>query len=192
MDLVSLLQEYRYLILLPIAAVEGPTVTIISGFLVSLGVFGFWSAFLVIVLADVVGSTFLYLVGRSGRNLTGYWFFAKIGATPENLKTLETRFFEHAGPSLMLGKISHALGSVALIAAGAARYPYPRFLGYNALAQWPLTIILLVLGYYFGEAYRQLDRYFEYTAIGIAVAILFALLVTLVLRRGPFFTKKPS
>ncbi|MEI9966570.1 MAG: DedA family protein [Candidatus Moraniibacteriota bacterium] len=183
MDLVDLLQHYRYLILLPVAAVEGPTVTIIAGFLVSLGVLHFWAALVTVILADICGSTFLYLVGRSGRKFSDSWLFRRLGATEERLRRLEEHFFDHAGLSLVIGKISHAVGSVALLAAGAARYPYPRFLAYNALAQVPLATILLILGYYFGETYQQLDRYFEYTAFGVVALVVFALFAAAVLRK---------
>ena len=57
---------YRYVILLPIAIIEGPIISVIAGFLVSIHAMEFWIVFGILVLGDVIGDMLLYGVCRWG------------------------------------------------------------------------------------------------------------------------------
>ena len=66
---------YRYVLIFPLAFFEGPMITIIAGFLLSLGYFNFWLLYCIIILSDIAGDITLYAVGR-------YWgkaFIRKFG-----------------------------------------------------------------------------------------------------------------
>ena len=69
-EIFKLLFTYSYLILFPLVVVEGPIVTIIAGFLVSLGFMDFIPTYLTIVSGDLVGDFVYYSAGRWWLNKT--------------------------------------------------------------------------------------------------------------------------
>lgn len=54
-QIILLLTAHKYLFLFPAAVVEGPIVTVIAGFLSSLGIFNIFIAYAVVVVSDIVG-----------------------------------------------------------------------------------------------------------------------------------------
>ena len=65
--LVLLLSHYGYAVLFPLAVIEGPAVSVLAGFAVSLGYLNGIAVFLVLLLGDVVGDALHYALGRWGR-----------------------------------------------------------------------------------------------------------------------------
>ncbi|MDB5189290.1 MAG: hypothetical protein JWL82_247, partial [Parcubacteria group bacterium] len=74
-QLVELLSHYGYAVLFPIAVLEGPVAAAIAGAFVASGEFDFLTVFLVLVVADVLGDTLYYCLGRFSHQR----FFATIG-----------------------------------------------------------------------------------------------------------------
>lgn len=160
--IVAWLSAYTYIILFPAAVFEGPIVTIIAGFLASTGKINPTIAYAIIIIADLVGDTMYYAFGRWGR----------AGFIEKHVVRVEKHFGTHAGKTLMLGKLTHAIGVGVLFGAGVAKVPYGKFLWYNLVPTLPKTLALLIVGYYFGQAYPIISRYFDYTAIGIVVVAI--------------------
>lgn len=174
-ELLALLLTYRYAVLFPAAVVEGPMVMILTGFLASLGYFQLASVYAALVVGDLVGDSLYYALGRWGR-----WQFIDrwgkyVGVTRERTIALDDHFAQHSGKTLALGKLTHAVGAVILVAAGASGVPYRKFLWFNFLATLPKTLLLLLLGFYFGQAYRQFSHYLGYTALGMIIVLLLGL-----------------
>ena len=89
--ILLLLTQYKYLLLFPIVVIEGPFITMISGFLMSTGVFNFFIAYPLIVLADLTGDAIFYCLGRwSGKSLLK--FTARFGVTAEKLESAKKYF----------------------------------------------------------------------------------------------------
>jgi len=180
-ETIAWLIHYKYAVILPIAVVEGPIVTIIGGFLAAHGFLNVYIVYLIVVIGDLMGDTLYYLLGRwSRRPFLINWgrFF---GITQERLTKLERHYEKHSGKTLIFGKISHGIGSGILIAAGVAKMPIRDFLWFNFLGTLPKSLLLLIIGYYFGQAYRQIGRYIDYTAIffvgGLIIILILYLLV---------------
>ena len=55
MQLIALLGQYGYWVLLPIAVVEGPAITMVAGALVAAGQMDGVTACILLILADLVG-----------------------------------------------------------------------------------------------------------------------------------------
>lgn len=168
---------YKYWILLPIVVVEGPIITIISGFLSSLGYLNVFVAYGVIVFGDLAGDILYYATGRWGRS----WFLDRwghyIGITTDRIKQMEAHFENHSGKTLIVGKLSHAIGGVILVTAGVAKVPFWKFVWFNFIATLPKTLILLLIGFYFGQAYAKFGKYLDYTAFAtVALAVLFVII----------------
>lgn len=181
---IQLLIHYKYAILLPIAAVEGPIVSILGGFLASSGHLNVFAVFAVVVLGDLIGDTTYYSLGKFG----GLGFARRhgnlLGLTEQRLKGLEDHFTKHAGKTLVIGKFSHGLGSIVLFVAGMSKVPYPKFAFYNLWSTALKSLILVTVGYYYGYAYQRISDYFSYASyffIGLAIVLIVVYL--LVMRR---------
>ena len=64
--IIYLLNEYKYMILFPLAIVEGPILAVIAGFLCMRGILNIWLVLPVIVLADMVSDSACFFLGRKG------------------------------------------------------------------------------------------------------------------------------
>lgn len=66
--MIQLLLTYKYIILIPLSIIEGPIVTVICGFLVTLKFFNPFLVYVVMVLGDIVGDGLIYYMGYSGKD----------------------------------------------------------------------------------------------------------------------------
>ncbi len=167
MDLQTISQlftHYGYVIVFPIAVIEGPTISIISGFFISLKIFNPYIVFLVLAVGDLVGDTLYYILGR----YAGQWFILHIGKyvgiTKERITLTEKYFHKNDWKILLFGK-TQAIGSVLLFVAGVVRVKYSRFISYNILGTIPKTILFLIIGFYFGKTYVTSSKYLDYFSL---------------------------
>lgn len=180
--IIILLTAYKYFFLFPVAIVEGPIVTIIAGLLSSLGHLNVFIAYIVIVVADIVGDCIYYAFGYFGRQRFVERWGRFLGITAEHVKRLEAHFAKHSGKTLIIGKLTHAIGGVVLVTAGVAKVPFWRFVWYNFISTLPKSLILLLIGYYLGESYAKISTYLDYTAIGTVALTLIFITVYFVMR----------
>lgn len=175
--LVALLATYTYAVLFPLTVVEGPIITILAGYLASLGYVNPFLVYAIAVAGDMTGDLAWYAAGRWGRKrYTGKWG-KYVGITPERLLRIEQHFEGHSGKTLVLGKLTQAVGALVLVGAGAARVRPRRFILFNLLATLPKSLALLLFGYYFGKAYGHAGSVLNYVALGtIALAVLAAMI----------------
>ena len=176
-QIVNLVLTYKYIILLPIAVVEGPIITIIGGFLASQGILNAELVYVIVVLGDLIGDTIYYAMGKfAGRSFIRR-FGKYLGITLEREQRLEETIKKHTGKTLLFGKLTHVAGFALLIGAGMAEVPYDKYLWFNFLGTLPKSLILLLIGIYFGQAYEELNHDINYAGfIGIMLFIILFLL----------------
>lgn len=173
-QVMVLLEHYKYLLIFPIAVIEGPIIIIISGFLVYLRHLNFFIAYPVLVMADMIGDSMYYSIGK-------YWarsiFIRKLGlflGYDEKSETfLENHFKKHKGKTFLIAKVSHGVGGAVQVAGGVAKVPFTEFIWYSFLGTTPKVLILLLIGYYIGSSYEKIDHYFDsFALITLSVVIL--------------------
>lgn len=176
-QIIGWLLVYKYIILFPVMVIEGPIITIIAGFLSSLDLLNIFIVYPVIVLADLTGDFIYYAIGRWGGGgfvvRWGHYF----GADAGKVEKIEEHFDKHTKKTLILGKISHAIGAPILIAAGLAKVKLSDYLWFNFLATLPKSFVFLLIGYYFGQAYVRLNRYLDYLSIGFLILAVIAVIL---------------
>lgn len=182
-QIILLLTAHKYLFLFPVAVVEGPIITVIAGFLSSLGIFNIFIAYAVVVVGDIVGDIFHYALGYYGGQRFVKRWGRFLGITSERVEQLEKHFEKHTGKTLIIGKLAQVVGAVVLVAAGIARVPFRKFVWYNFIATLPKSLILLLIGYYSGESYVKISSYLDYTAIGTVVAAVIFIVIYFMMRR---------
>jgi membrane protein DedA with SNARE-associated domain len=183
-QITAWLLHLKYLALFPLAAAEGPIVTIITGFFSSLGYINFWLAYLIIVAGDLTGDLAHYSAGRfGGRKFIDRWG-KYIGVGPHQIEKLEEQFAKRGDKLLFIGKMLHGAGGAFLIAAGIIKMPLKKFLSANFLATLLKSMILLIIGYYFGRAFITINGYLEkITLISLGLAVLAGLIYFFYIRK---------
>ncbi len=171
-DILHLLQQYNYLFLFPLAIVGGVITAIVCGFLISLHQMSFVPVLAILLAADMTGDTLFYMLGRWGMGFLqrhGY----RIGITKEKLDKAADFFNVHHRKAVYLSKMAMAIGIVGLIAAGCLRVNFWRYLFICLTVTFFRSIILLIVGYFFGNAYDQIAKALNIYAAWFTVLILF-------------------
>jgi membrane protein DedA with SNARE-associated domain len=168
---------YGYPALFILAVIEGPIVTVIAGFFASLGYLNFFIAYPVIVAGDLGGDVIYYLIGRFG----GIRFINKwgkyIGLGPDEILALEKHFEKHGRRLLFIGKMSHGIGGAFLVAAGLVKMPFGEFFSSNFLATLAKSLILLLIGFFFGHALVGVNSVLEKISVVLIGAGFFFFLI---------------
>lgn len=174
-NIPQLIILYRYWILFPLAFFEGPLVSILVGFLVSLGYFNFLAAYGILILGDIIPDTLYYLVGRFGkrRSLVAR-YGKKIGLTSERFAVIERLWEKHPGKTMFMSKLAYGLSTPFLVSAGLVGLPPKLFFTYALPVTFAQYALLLTLGFYFGNAYAFIAKTFEGAELIIAASILAA------------------
>ena len=169
--MIELLLTYKYWIIIPLSVIEGPIVTVVAGFLATLGVFNPFVVYLVMITGDVVGDGIAYSFGYFGKRFLRYF---KI--TDEKLEKAKIYFQENHKKAILASKVVYGLGTTGLITAGVLRVPYKRFFKTCILISAVQSLVLLAIGILFGNAYVVIGKYLDYYAAGGSVIALTVLL----------------
>lgn len=155
--LVALLKLHGLSLLAPLAVIEGPIVTIVAaGFAGAIGA-RLWEIAMIVIAADLVGDVLFYGIGRAGPKILPRRFRARFEGARS--ASMAAHFAVHGGRTLLLGKLTHSLGAVVIVAAGAARMNLWAFLGWNLIGTIPKSLFFIGLGYWIGQTYAQVDTW---------------------------------
>lgn len=174
-QIVALLIQYRYFILFPLAAIEGPIVALVAGFVIRLGYLSVLPSLTIMIFGDIIPDSIYYYLGRRSNERR---FVEKYGARWPIIAThfalIEKLWRDHPGKTMFLGKLAYGLSIPFLISAGLVKMSYRKFLTYAV----PVTIfqygLIMAIGYYLGQSYQLAEIYIHdvYLALAIAVLIL--------------------
>lgn len=172
-ELLNLIQQYGLLILTPIAVLEGPIVSVIGGYLGGQGLLNLWALMVALVFADLLGDAILYLVGRRGGVLLPRRLRARLQAGSGMQERLKRQMRDRGGRVLVIAKLTHGAGFAVLLAAGAVRYPFGRFLLFNLLATIIKTGALVALGWWMGDQWQRAEVWMDRAIVAVvALAIV--------------------
>ena len=170
--MIELLLAYKYIILFPLTIVEGPIVTVIAGFLSTMGILNAGLVYVIAIMGDLVGDTIAYSFGRWGSGKLLYKHGHFIGATPQKLDEAKKFFASHHGKTLILSKILHGVGVVGLVAAGSLKTPFLRYIKTCFLISITQALIMLLVGVTFGHLYSRIGIYLNYYAAAVSILAL--------------------
>lgn len=191
-DFLYVLENYKYIIVFPLTVLEGPIISVISGFLVYLGVMNFWGALIVLVVADVLGDCMYHMIGRYSlrsnwaRKMVGF-----LGYSDKSEAFIEQHFKKHKFKTFLFAKFAHGVGAVIQIASGIAKVNFGYFFLFSFFSTIPKILILLSIGFYAGSSIAKIDGILS--TVALVVFSIFALLIvgyiTLNKRIKNFFAK---
>ena len=174
-QVIELVIQYKYAILLPIAFIEGPLIMIFSGVLYRLGYFDFFPLYFTLLIGDLLSDFLWYYLGyRATRPMIkkyGHWF----SINEEVFQKIEALFHRHKNKILFLSKITMGFGFAiaTLIIAGASKVPFKNYAILNLLGGLFWTAFLIGFGYFFGHLYSLIGEQFRIvTLVTTAIFVL--------------------
>jgi membrane protein DedA with SNARE-associated domain len=179
--LTSLLSHYGYFLLLPLAIVEGPIVTVIAAFLASMGIFNIYAVYAIAIFGDFAGDSMWYWAARSQGERFLHFVIRhgkKMGITNERVDGAEMMLKAHFYKTVVVGKVTNIVMLPIIIASGALRVPYRKFITATLSLDVPKDLIFTVVGFYFGKYFARIDSglnkfYFSATALLVVGGIFF-------------------
>lgn len=186
-EIVSLLTDFRYWIMLPLVILEGPITIVTAGFLASAGDMKLHWVITLGIVGDLIGDYMYYYLGKfGGRKIAQKWG-KFVGITEKRLLKLENLFHKHKIKTLVVSKLSNTLGTPVLFSAGLFNMSFKDFTIFNATATVLKTIVLAYVGYWYGHAYVNTFKYLNLGYKGFLILIALAFIIFFALK---FITKK--
>lgn len=189
--ITGFMTDWGYMALFAIMLLENMNIPIPSeivlgfaGFLVSRGVFSFWTTVLVGTAAGLIGSLLSYWMGAKGGREILLRFSTKGGITTKKLIAADSWFNNYGGMAVFTGRLLPGIRTFISLPAGIAQYSLPHFIFYTILGTVPWTIFLVYIGSELGDNWQTLLDYKMEILLGSA------LLVSLFLFLFWFFRRK--
>ncbi len=174
---IETISLWGYPLLFILMMIEGPFSTLTGAFLASLGTFNVFIVLIMSILADVIADTVFYL--------SGYFGGSRLLARAEKLfrikrslsNRLKKRFQKNEALLVFLVKITSGLGIITYVLAGTTRMRFRKFLFYSVLGGMVWSSFLVFIGYFFGYAIREINRYIQYGSWAVILVIAVTLII---------------
>jgi len=155
----------------------GETTVIVGGVIAGQGEISLAILVAVAWTAAVCGDVTSYWLGRRlGRDFL-IRHGRRVRITPERLERVEAFYDRHGGATIVVGRFIGFVRPIAPFLAGAAKFPWRRFLPYDILGAGAWAATFSVLGYVFWRSFDQLTAYVSrgLVAFGTVVVVIAAL-----------------
>jgi membrane protein DedA with SNARE-associated domain len=152
-NLVHLILEYRYWIMIPLSLIEGPVVAFVCGTLAAAGYFNIFFLGIYFFARDMIMDGIFYAFGYFGNRFTIVQKLLKRFDISENdLNKVRQIWETYPARTMFIGKLSYGLAAMFIAVAGTVRMQLKKFFGYGALVAISQYWTLLCLGYFFGQS----------------------------------------
>ncbi|HEX3767837.1 MAG TPA: hypothetical protein VHT72_05635 [Puia sp.] len=165
--IIKILTEYKYLILFPLAIVEGTMLAVIAGFLCAGGYLNIWIVLPVIVAADMISDSACFYLGKKGVPVALRRIIYWLGFRPERIYRAKKFIENHPRGFIPLSKITLGIGVVGIYLTGSSGISYQRFIRICLITSVCQYLFYLMIGMLFGSAYARINLYMNYTAVVI-------------------------
>ena len=157
-----------------------------AGYLSFTGQFDAWIVIAVATFAGIFGALVDYYIGLKGvQTLIKHKFWGKIILTTGQLEVAEKWFCKHGSIMVFASRLIPGFRTTFSFPAGAAKMPIKKFLIYTTAGCLLWNAILVYLGWYLGQNWKEVagvSRYLILAAV-VAAAVLIAAYI-LVRRRN--------
>lgn len=169
---------YKYLIIVFLALVEGPMISIFSGFLVKLGFLNPFLAYPCLLLGDLIGDFGWYTLGRYGAKKIILKYGKYISLTEDFVARVEAKYKKHQLKIMFISKITMGFGFAlaTIITAGMIHISPKKFGLANLLGGFIWIGLLMSVGYTLGHAYLSMAEGFRLISL-IASAVSISLVL---------------
>lgn len=173
--LVQILLDYGYFIMFLASYVEGGLSMIAGGFLVSLGYFNFSFVVLAMFAGDFLSDLMWYSIGYYGGNRILNKITKVFNISDARLQKVREKLERNAGKILITVKLTTGLCLATMITSGAIRLKLKKFIPYDIIGSFFWTLMVVALGYFFGESYSILNNIIKLGGVSVII-LLFIIL----------------
>jgi membrane protein DedA with SNARE-associated domain len=169
-SLLHLLLTFKYGALFVLVIIEGFFSTIAGGALSAQGVMNLFIACVVVIAADMTSDFLYYTFGKKISKTPVARF---VGLSPGQVLKVE-KLFTRFGPAktIILAKLSSYLAIPVIVAAGAIHMPKHQFYAYCLAAGTLKTVVLILIGYFFGKEIHNVVHSVIIGSIALSAAIV--------------------
>ncbi len=178
--IVHWLLTYKYLMLFPLAIIEGPILAIIAGFLCAQGYLSSGFALPVIVAGDLIGDSVCFLLGKKGVSPQFKKIIYRLGFDRRRVAPVLQFIKTHPRSFIPLSKITLGIGPLGIYLTGSSGIVYRKFIAICLVTSVCQYIIYLEMGILFGQAYSKINHYLDYTASIIIIVSLICFLIFII------------
>ncbi len=174
-ELIYLLVTYKYVIMVPLAFVEGHVISLIAGFLSQTGQLNPFISGICIASGNVIGDIVLYWLGYTkGERFVQKWG-KYISLDDERIARGKEIFHKHKSKILFFSKVTNGFGlAIAILfTAGIMRIKFSTYLFWNVVGEFVWTSSLITVGYFLGNVYTAVDNVIFRTGIVMLCLVVF-------------------
>lgn len=159
-NFLAWIDSSKYVLLFIGMIIEGPIVTIASGFLYKLGQFSLLPMYFVLVFGDFTADLVWYCVGRFGTRTAIFKYGHFIGITPEAIAKIERVFYKFHQKILIISKLTMGFGFavVVLVVAGIFKIPFRNYVIFNLIGGFIWTTMLVTIGFFLGNIFMAISK----------------------------------
>ncbi len=180
-QVVHLLIEYKYIILFPLAIIEGPILAIIAGFLCVQGFLNPGIVFPVIVLGDITGDSLCFALGRWGLPPVAKKILHHLGFNQSRKKKVVEYLSSRHRSMIPVSKITPGIGVLGIYLIGNSGMKYQTFIRICFITSFCQYIFYLGFGFLFGQGYELINKYINYTA-ALAIILFSAIFIFFIIQ----------
>jgi len=171
--LATVFAVYKYPLVFLGTIVEGPIMMVASGLLFRLGNFNFIYLYITLLAGDLFADILWYGIGRKAAEPFLRRFGHIFGVTQGVFERMEGIFRRNDTKILFVSKITMGFGFAiaTVMAAGAMRVPFKKFITFNILGGFIWTAMLISVGYFLGGFYGYIADGFQWAFI-VAVSVV--------------------
>ena len=164
--------------------VPGETILLIAGYFASTGHFHIGLVMLIAATGAVIGDNIGFAVGHHfGRGFllrVGRFFFL----TPKRLEHMENYFKSHGNKTILVARFITGLRVFAGPLAGASKQmPWRVFLAYNVAGAILWSIVITLLGYFFGQSLPLLIKWLRLSGTILLIALIVIVVIVWRIRK---------
>jgi len=169
------LGAWNYLLLASLIIWQGPIATLFGGAAASAGLLQPGIVFLVAIGTNLTADVLLYSIGRRGNVDRFFSAEGRLGRHRGRYLRLQQGLHQHSTKILLMAKLSAGFALPTLVAAGATGLSWRRWFPVVFIGETIWTGTLLLIGYFFTEAIKQVTHGFQFALLGFSFLFILML-----------------
>lgn len=164
--------------------IEGGDATLLaSGFLIRLNYLDFWLVAPISIAGIFIRDIILYKIGEKyiEKIINKYGRFLFL--TPKRFSAISQKLKNSRGKTIFASKFLYGLNHITILAVGASKIEFKRFLKLDILTIIFWEMIMLGLGFFLGHSFSLLRRYVKDVSIFLAIVVVVFIITELLIKK---------
>jgi membrane protein DedA with SNARE-associated domain len=172
MNLEQLLTQYGYFAIFIGSMLEGETILTLAGFFIHQGYLSFIPTVVCAAAGGMLGDQLFFLLGRR----YGQRILARFPSLTSHVDRVNQLIIKHNTGIIIGVRFMYGLRIAGPIALGMSHTPIRRFIIFNAIGAIVWAVLIVTIGYLFGQTvqwlFKDFQRYEKFGLIAVVVALV--------------------